>query len=46
MMVFMTSLRPSRLVLRGPMTPGIGSAPAMVEHHPSVGIRKAVGLNP
>jgi hypothetical protein len=28
------------------MTPGMGSAPAIVEHHPSVGIRKEVGLNP
>ncbi len=44
--VFMKSWMPSRLVLMGPMTPGIGSVPAMVEHHPSVGIRKAVGLKP
>jgi hypothetical protein len=45
-MVFMNILIPSKLVLNGPMTPGIGSAPAIVEHHPSVGILKAVGLKP
>jgi hypothetical protein len=37
---------PSRLVLMGPMTPGIASAPTIVEHQPSVGMRKAVGLKP
>jgi hypothetical protein len=42
----MKSFMPSRLVLMGPITPGTGSAPAGVEHHPSVGILKAVGLKP
>jgi hypothetical protein len=42
----MKSLIPSRLVLSGPITPVMGSAPAIVEHHPSVGTRKAVGLRP
>jgi len=46
MTVFMNSFKPDKLVLMDPMTAEIGSAPAMVEHHPSVGIRKAVGLNP
>src|SRR6187402_2392870 len=46
MTTFMMSLRPSRLVLIGPITPAIGSAPAWVEHQPSVGIRNEVGLNP
>lgn len=45
-MVFINILIPSRLMLKGPITPGIGSAPAIVEHHPSVGILNAVGLNP
>ena len=46
MIVFMKRLRPERVVDRGPMTAGIASAPAAVEHHPSVGMRKAVGLRP
>ena len=46
MMVFMKSLMPARLVLRGPMTVVIGSAPGAVDDHPSVGIRNAVGLKP
>lgn len=46
MTVFMKSFMPPRLLLMGPITPGMGSAPAIVEHHPSVGIRNAVGLKP
>ena len=42
----MKSLRPLTLVLKGPMTAAIGSAPGAVLDQPSVGIRKAVGLSP
>ena len=45
-MVCMKSLRPSRLVLRGPMTVAMASAPGAMLDQPSVGIRKAVGLRP
>ena len=44
--VLMKSLMPARLVLKGPMTVTIGSAPGLVDDQPSVGIRKAVGLRP
>ena len=46
MTAFMKSLMPVRLVLRGPMTVTIGSAPGLVDDQPSVGTRKAVGLRP
>ena len=45
-MVSMKSLMPKRLVLMGPMTVGIASAPGGVEAQPSVGMRNAVGLRP
>ena len=44
--VLMKSLMLARLVLKGPMTVTIGSAPSIVEDQPSVGIWKAVGLRP
>ena len=46
MMVFMKALIPPRLVLSGPMTVTIASAPAAIDDQPSVGSRKAVGFNP
>ena len=46
MTVRMKRTMPVREVLRGPITAAMGSAPAAVEHHPSVGMRKAVGLKP
>lgn len=46
MMVFMKVLMPPILVLRGPMTVVIASAPAAIDDHPSVGSRKAVGFSP
>ena len=44
--VSIKSWMPARLVLKGPMTVTIGSAPGLVDDQPSVGIRKAVGLRP
>lgn len=44
--VDMKSLRPERLVLRGPIDGTIGSAPGGVEDQPSVGMRKEVGFRP
>src|SRR5256885_15248453 len=46
MTVLIKSLMPARLVLKGPTTVTIGSAPGLVDDQPSVGIRKAVGLRP
>ncbi len=46
MIVFMNTLIPLRLVLRGPMTVTMASAPAAIDDQPSVGSRKAVGFNP
>ena len=42
----MNSLMPTILVLRGPMTVVMGSAPGIVDDQPSVGILKPVGLRP
>lgn len=44
--VCMKSFRPDRLVLRGPMTVAMGSAPGGMLDQPVVGMRKAVGLRP
>lgn len=42
----MKSLRPWTVVLRGPITAGMGSAPGAMLDQPSVGMRNAVGLRP
>jgi hypothetical protein len=46
MIVFIKSEMPAELVLKGPTTVTIGSAPGIIDDQPSVGIRNAVGLRP
>lgn len=44
--VLMKIFMPARLMLKGPMTVTIESAPGIVDDQPSVGIRNVVGLRP